>query len=473
LIRHSFLYFIVRAGNGLIAIATLATFTRLLSPAEYGVYAIGMSIASVASAILFQWLNEAVGRFYPRYLDDPGKVMAVAARGFSAAMAAAVLLFLMALTFHEVFGASPPLVGILFMITVALGGHTLALQVTNAQSEPVRYGMLSWAKSGAALLTGFILIQHGFSERGALLGFLAGLVFAVLAFAPNPWMRTKPGSEQKSLTMEMLCYGLPLTLNFLAILIVDVADRFMIAKMLGAAHVAPYAVAYDFVQQSVGPSMSVLYLAAFPLIVKAFEEEDEEQTQIRLHSLGSRLVGLGLPVAVGIGVLACEIAENVFGKDYRQDAGVIMPWLAAAMFVGAFKSYFLDVVFQLRHATKYQGYIAILMALVNILLNLLLLPRYGVVAAAWATLAAFSVGALASLIVGKSLFLLPVLGGTFWQSSLASAAMAFVMYQLPSSGGIIWLFAKMILGFVTYAVMAAALDIAGFRRFLKTWPIFQ
>jgi O-antigen/teichoic acid export membrane protein len=467
------MYFIVRAGNGLIAIATLATFTRLLSPAEYGVYAIIMSIASVASAILFQWLNEAVGRFYPRYLDDPGKVIAVAARGFSASMAVAALLFLVALTFHEVFGASPPLIGILFMITVALGGHTLALQVANAQSEPVRYGMLSWAKSGAALLTGFILIHLGFSERGALLGFLAGLVFAVFAFATNPWMKAKAGSEQKSLTIEMLSYGLPLTLNFIAILIVDVADRFMIAKMLGAANVAPYAVAYDLVQQSVGPFMSVLYLAAFPLIVRAFEEEDEEQTQIRLHCLGSRLVGLGLPVAVGISVLACEIAENVFGKDYRQDAGAIMPWLAAAMFVGGFKSYFLDVVFQLRHATKYQCYIAILMALVNILLNLLLLPHYGVVAAAWATLAAFSVGALASWIVGKSLFLLPPLGGTFWQSSLASAAMVVVMYQLPSSGGIIWLFAKMFLGFVTYAAMAAALDIAGFRKFLKTWPIFQ
>ena len=150
-----------------------------------------------------------------------------------------------------------------------------------------------------------------------------------------------------------------------------------------------------------------------------------------------------------------------------------MPWLAAAIFVGAFKSYFLDVVFQLRHATKYQGYIAILMAAVNILLNLLLLPNYGVIAAAWATLAAFSVGALASWIVGKSVFLLPALGDTFWQSALASATMAVVVYLIPSSAGIIWLLAKIILGFVTYAAIAWALDIAGFRRLLKAWPIFQ
>ena len=449
------------------AIATLAVFTRLLSPAEYGVYTLGMTIASVASTILFQWLNVAVGRFYSPYLDEPSKVMAVASRGFWAATATAALLFLGALPFHEVFGASPGLVGILFLITVALGRHTLALQVANAQSAPIRYGVLSWAKGGGALFGGSILIYSGIAERGALLGFLVGLVFAVLAFAPNPWVKIPLGCEQKSLSLKMLRYGLPLTLNFLAILIVDVADRFMIGKMLGAAHVAPYAVAYDLVQQSVGPVMNVLFLAAFPLIVRAFEVDGEEPTRIRLHTLGSKLVGLGLPVAVGIGVLASDIAEIVFGIDYRQDAGLIMPWLAAAIFVGAFKSYFLDLVFQLRHVTKYLGYIAALMAVVNIVLNLLLLPRYGVIAAAWATLAAFSVGALASWLIGKSVFTLPALGHVFCGTSCASATMAVVLYQLPSSSGAIWLLAKVVLAFVTYAAMAWALDVAGCRRLLK------
>lgn len=464
---YSFLYFLVRAGNGVFAIATLAVFTRVLSLEEYGGYVLGITITTIASSFLFQWLNAAIGRFYSKYLADPDKLMAVAVRGFWTSTVVAALLFLGALPFHEVFGVSPALVGILFLITVALGLHTLALQVANAQGAPVRYGLLSWAKGGGTLLAGFVLISYGFSDRGALLGFLAGLLFAVLAFAPIPWMRTKLGSEEKRLSAEMFRYGLPLTLNFLAILIVDVADRFMIGKMLGAAHVAPYAVAYDLVQQTVGPVMNVLFLTAFPLIVKAFEGEGDEPTQIRLHTLGSRLVGLGLPVAVGIGFLASDIAEIVFGNDYRQVAGVIMPWLAAAIFVGAFKSYFLDVVFQLRHATKYQGYIAILMAAVNILLNLLLLPHYGVIAAAWATLAAFSVGALASWIMGKSVFLLPALGVTFWQSALACACMCGVMCSIPSSSGITWLLAKISVGIVTYAAMAWALDVAGFRRLLK------
>ena len=463
----------IRIGNGVFSIVTLVAFTRLLSPEEYGAYALYIAVASVVSAILFQWLNLAVGRFYPIYLDNPGKVMAFAARGFWGATAMAALFFLGVLPFHEGFGSGPALYGLLFLITVMLGLHTLALQVANAQLAPIRYGLLSWAKSGGALLVGFVFIRYGFSEWGALLGFLTGLVFAVLAFAPMPWMMMKLNSVDARLSTEMFRYSLPLTLNYLSILIVDLADRFMIGKMLGAAHLAPYAVAYDLVQQLVGPAMNVLFLVAFPLIVKAFEGEGDQLTRIRLHTLGSRLVGLGLPVAVGIGLLADDIAEIILGNEYRQDAVVIIPWLAGAIFVGAFKSYFLDIVFQLRHATKYQGYIAILMATINILLNLLLLPQYGVIAAAWATLGAFTLGALASLIVGASLFLLPALWDTIWRSVFASAIMAVMLYMLPSSVGIIWFFTKIILAIVTYAFIAWVLDIAGFRILLKVWPIFQ
>lgn len=65
LISDSFLYFTVHSGNGVLAIATLTIFSHQLSPAEYGFYALGLAIASLVSGVLYQWLNVAVGRFYP------------------------------------------------------------------------------------------------------------------------------------------------------------------------------------------------------------------------------------------------------------------------------------------------------------------------------------------------------------------------------------------------------------------------
>jgi O-antigen/teichoic acid export membrane protein len=465
--HHSFVYFLVRFGNGIFALATLAIFTRLLSPAEYGVYALGIAIATLVSTMLFQWINVAVSRFYAIPLYDRCKVIDISARWFGAVTFAAAIFSLGALTFHEVFGMEPALIVILFLIAVALGQYNFALQVANAEGELGRYFLLSWAKSGAALLAGFVFIFFGLKHQGALLGFLVGHLFAVIAFAPKSLIKIKLSTLDAQLSTQMFRYSLPLTLTSISILIVDVADRFMIGNLLGSAHVAPYAVAYDLVQISVGPVMNVLFLAGYPLIVKVYESEGTESTRLHLQTLGNRLVGLGLPVAVGFSVLANEIAEIMFDNAYRQVASVIMPWLAAAIFAGAFKSYFLDVVFQLQHSTQYQGYIAILMAVINIFLNYLLLPYYGVVAAAWATFAAFLVGALASWHFGKSVFLLPDLGVTFRHSAMASFTMGFVLYSLPESAGILWFLVKIVLGLVTYAMIAWALDIASCRRLLK------
>jgi O-antigen/teichoic acid export membrane protein len=467
LIRNGFLYFIVRVGNGVFAIAALAVFTRLLSPEEYGVYVLGMAVVTITSGVLFQWLNVAISRFYPPHLDDSNKVMGVVSYGFWVASAVAALIFIGMFQFLGMFGMESITGYVLFLITIALGLFTLALQVANAESRPILYGQLSWAKGGGTLLAGCIFIHYGFGEIGALLGSLAGLVLAVIAFAPDLLLRLKLGRMDKLMAENMFRYGLPLAFNNLAIATVDVADRFMIGILLGVAQVAPYAIAYDLVQQSVGPMMNVLFLAAFPLIVQAFDSSQGEPTRNRLHALGSNLLGLGLPVTAAVGFFAGDISEIILGNDYRQDATTIMPWLAAAIFIGAFKSFYLDVVFQLRNATKYQGYIAILMVAVNIVLNLIFLPIYGAVAAAWSTLAAFMVGALSSWFLGRFLFTLPSLGKDFLKSAGATTTMVIVLHLLPSSSGTIWLLFKILIAIIIYTKLAWALDIAGFRRLLK------
>jgi O-antigen/teichoic acid export membrane protein len=269
------------------------------------------------------------------------------------------------------------------------------------------------------------------------------------------------------LTAEMFRYGLPLTLTFLAFIVVGLADRFLIGWLLGSAAVAPYAAAYDLVQQLIGAIMSVLFLAAFPMVVQLLEEEGDESARMRLRALGRALIGIGLPAAVGLGALSTEISEVLFGVAYQHDATKIMPWLAGAIFIGCIKSFYLDVVFQLRHATKYQGYIAALMAAVNVALNILLLPRYGVIGAAWATVAAFLIGALVSWRIGSTVFSLPSLRLDFFKCVSASAFMVIPMFFLPHVHGIVWLLIKIALGITTYSAIGWLLDAAGFRSLFK------
>ena len=155
MIRNGMLYFIVRVGNGVFAIAALAFFTLLLSPEEYGVYAIGMTVATIASGALFQWLNVAISRFYPPHLDDPRKVMGVVSYGFWVATAVAASIFIGLFPFLGMFGVESIMGFVLFLITIALGLYTLTLQVANAECCPILYRHLSWAKGGGHTLGRF------------------------------------------------------------------------------------------------------------------------------------------------------------------------------------------------------------------------------------------------------------------------------------------------------------------------------
>ena len=317
---HTFQYFVVRAGNGIFALVTLVIFSRLLSPTEYGLYALGTSIATVASGVLFQWLNLAVGRFYVGETDDKRKVSEIATLGFWVSTAAAAILFIGVLPIREVLGVELVLFFIVFLITVFIGRHTLALQLANAESRPFQYGLLSWAKCIGTLVGGIILIGYGIGGTGALMGILTGLVFSQIVFDPQPLIPVKFTGFDKRLAKLMFCYGLPLTFNNLALALVDVADRFLILSLLGMAHVAPYSVAYDLVQQLVGPLMNVLFLAAFPLIVRMFETAGGESISLQLHALGSSLIRFGLPCAISVGYFASDISEIFFSDDYHKDA---------------------------------------------------------------------------------------------------------------------------------------------------------
>jgi O-antigen/teichoic acid export membrane protein len=463
---HSLLYFIVRAGNGLLAIVTLAIFSRLLSPAEYGIYALGLATAAVLSAVLFQWINAAVGRFYPMHLDDPSKLMFIVAKGFFIAIALAASIFIGGFIFRDLIKVNLSFLTIIFFITTFLAFHNLALQVANVRNEPQIYGLLSWTKLSGTLLIGSTLIYFGGAAQAALIGVIFGIFFSIVAFGGTLVRQMRFGPTDQYLSLDMLRYGLPLAINYIAIIIVDVSDRFMIGYQLGVTSVGPYAVAYDFVQQAIGPAMNVLYLATFPSLVRVYEKEGDEAARMQLHMLGTKLLALGLPLTLGLGFFSENIANLIFGAEFRQTAVEVMPLLAFAIFISAFKCYYLDSVIQLRRSTKCLAYSAIIMAGVNISLNLILLPILGVMGAAWATFIAFLTGAIVSWIQANRLFDMPKLKNIFFKIFTANLAMLLVWQVLPESETI-WVLLKLFIGVLTYICLGVFLNIDGFRSNLE------
>ena len=99
-----------------------------------------------------------------------------------------------------------------------------------------------------------------------------------------------------------------------------------------------------------------------------------------------RVAWLGVAVAVAIGLAAPWLVVQLYGPNYQQAAAVLQVQIWAGVAVAM--SFVHGKWLLAEGLQKYGLLYTAVAALINVGLNLLLIPRYGAVGSAWATLAA-------------------------------------------------------------------------------------
>ena len=464
--KTSLIYFVIRAANGVLALATIYVLTRLLSAEQYGLYALGMAGIGLCGSVLFQWIAVAVSRFYAAHAVEPDALLTEAYRLFFRIAIVGLVLT----SIYAVWSPTPAVTPLLALAigvgAIAMGLHSFGLQVANARGLPMRFGLLTASRGAFALAAAVAFVLAGFGGTGAVFGVALACVFSVAFFGAR--RQTKMRHDSPELRRQMVAYGLPLTLTYLATMVLDVSDRFMIGWWLGAPAVASYAAAYDLTQQVVGAIMNVLFLAAYPRVVAAWEAGGATAASQAMLPL-SRAMLLGAPLITGIFIgWASDISKMVFGIAVRSDAAQIIPWVAFAIAVGCIKSYFLDIAFQLNKTTNIQVRITAAMAALNVILNLLLMPEFGTTGAAIATATAFSVGAILSWFFGRRLGIYPTRARDAISMIFIVLGIATAMHLSPTTFNSIIFDAviRLLLGLTAYIATLLITDLAGARSTL-------
>jgi O-antigen/teichoic acid export membrane protein len=419
---------------------------------QYGYYALVIASAGILNAVCFQWLSVSLGRFFPAQENPPEQLLSTTLIGFlvlislTGGLAAAVaslwlwsettLLWLTALT---------------VLIGWAQAWFDLNLKLVNTQLAPVRYGLIYSSKALLGIGAGAALFYLGLGVIGVLLG----LAFSLLASSFLAWKNWKGISLRHSdigLLRELIEYGAPLTVTFMLTLVVGISDRYLLGWFMDAKAVGSYAAAYDLPQQSLVMLMGIVHLAAFPLVVNAIENNRSVEAQAQLRETALLLLGISLPATVGLIILADNIAMVALGSEFREAGEQIIPCVALATFVGALKAFYLDYSFQLGRQMRMHAWVMAITAIVNILLNLLLIPIYGLRGAAYATLGAFVVGFVSSWRLGRKVFPLPYPKDSY-KVIIASIGMAVILWLTSAWHGPKELAIQILLGGAAYGFL--------------------
>lgn len=263
---------------------------------------------------------------------------------------------------------------------------------------------------------------------------------------------------------KMLRYGLPLVPSTLLLAVVPLLDRFFITRLMGLSEAGVFALGLK-VASVVALPLPVVSAAYAPHVGRLYFERGDHAA-----FLGT-LFRLAVPVFAGLAlavILFRVPLVALFGGPAYAEAATLVPWVAGAAFFGMVAS-LTNIGFALRKRTTELLLLAAAAVALGCVLNVVLIPRAGLVGAAWATLAAQlflqSVGSARS---GALLGARPFDLGILWKTTILVAAISAAAGLAPSPRTGWGMAALGAAGLLAYGGGLFALRVVRWR-----WPLFS
>lgn len=457
-------YLPVNVVQGVVGLLTIVLFTRVLDPTQYGVYALAFSVGSLTQTVLLTWTEAAMARFLAARGED-GRLADHFATLYRLWIGAAVLVPLACVAV-----AMSPLHGPLKVAVIAALASTLVNSLTKLALERRR---AAGEVSGAALLTiiqnaggfvlGLALAFTGLGGAAPILGVGAISALCVVLVLPAELKRLAGGKFDRALARAYAAYGLPVSLSLILALVLASTDRLLLGAFLDEATVGVYHAGYSLGSRTLDVVFIWLGMAGAPALISALERGGQSALTEAAHEQASFMTLLTLPAAVGLALVARPLAELMIGEDLRVGASHVTPWIAASGWLSGVTTYYLLQAFTLARRTPLLIVSMSAPAIVNVILNLALIPRLGLDGALWATTVSYGVGAVAAWVLGRRACPMPIPWEVLAKAGAACVAMALVVRLLPSPGGLLELALKAGVGATVYGVIVLSLDVGGLR----------
>ncbi|MEY8714820.1 flippase [Francisella philomiragia] len=192
----------------------------------------------------------------------------------------------------------------------------------------------------------------------------------------------------------------PLILSGLAVSIYMNIDQVMINHMLGAEEVGQFAAAVRI--STVWYFVPVVICSSlFPAIINA-KKVSEELYYARLQRLYDLMVWTAIVIAIPMTFMSDWIVNLLYGQQYNQAGSVLMIHIWAGVFIALSVA---SAKWLINESLQHLALIrTITGAVINVLLNCYLIPIYGIVGAAWATLISYMFAYLLSYSFNKNLY---------------------------------------------------------------------
>lgn len=478
LLLHTSAYTI---GSLLITLASFISFpifTRIFSVSEYGLLNLISATLGLLVGIAKLGVQHSIVRFYGEVAAGKREVSLreyYSTVIFGMAASGLILTLAWAGTSQLIPDSwwNDPRVSGLFLLTAALillrTTDSGLINILRAQEHSATYSIYSVLKKYAGLavilVTVFYLVP-GIS--GFFVGTLVaeGLALAGLFFYMARRCEFSLRAFSAPLERAMLLFGVPMIAYELGGIILNLGDRYVIEIFLGSEPLGLYSAAYNFCEYVSLILLASIGQAIMPMYVRTWEERGEAATRQFVEQSLHFYILLGAAVVAGLAAVGEDLLGFLASDKYRAGA-VVIPFVAAGMVIDGALSIIAAGLY-IHKQTRVLMMLVVGTAVINVILNVLLVPRLGIAGAAVATLMSYVCLVSGGFIFSRRLLTVSIP----WVALVKFAILAVIMYvvvvQVSAANPVVSLVAKLLAGVACYGLLVFALDQRARDGFLVT-----
>ena len=361
----------------------------------YGIFELAFTALMILSVIVKWGLDGATVRFTQEYLasGETGKIKPLVRKSvitiFGSAVLVGLLFFALRGVLAEVFN-EPDLEQAYVWVALGLLPFVLLQYYSEALRALKNLKAFSVLQVGSVLILAtlvFLALKNTSLPKGELATFsfvLSALVFAIGGYVVYHWSYKKRVGEVLPQAIQfgsIIKVALPLLVSGSLFLVISWTDTLMIGYFLDSADVGIYRIAFKVATLITFIQFAVNSIAA-PTIASLYAKDNMQGLRKYIKQIGIINALFSIPIALVI-ILFSEPLLNLFGAEYTVGK-TLLPILAIGQLVNALAGPVMYIL-NMTGKEKLTQRIMVWMTILNIALNALLIPTYGIIGAAVAT----------------------------------------------------------------------------------------
>ena len=412
LLKDSLKYAGSKVIPGLMGLIAVIVFVRMIGTEEYGKYSIQISFLMAISSFAIHWLNASTLRYYSKYQSS-----AILPRIFTFSVSVSIVFGLSVLgivTWYDILESITGLTSAIgFYLFIALCAFQFLSALFRAQFKPNNVIIITIVQSIFGLLIPVVFFKMlGLSYRFLLLGLaISYSIPLIIYFLGNIqhikkiFTRDNGQHKFKPVLVTFLKYGSPLSLWFALSMMLPFLDRFFIEYFFTYSITGIYASFSDILIRIFSISLFPITMAVHPRIMSNWNKNNQ--------SAAITLWRKALQYQLGIFIILMAIVAIFTDQIFTllmiafPELNITYSYLLMPILIGSFLWQFAILCHKALEMDQRTTLMVVLMLAalcVNLIGNIVYLPRYGIIATAYTYMASAGVYIISVIYFSRNKF---------------------------------------------------------------------